>query len=131
MARLGSSVLDLSYFFYTCSSKEVLDNHEHYLNVYHENLSLYLQKLGCNPDKVYPYEIFQEQWKKHSKFGLVSSMLLIHIFLSNQDEVTDLTEIAESGQSVTEAFNYDITDSDAYNNRVRDVILHFVNNKYI
>ncbi|KAF2901786.1 hypothetical protein ILUMI_04402 [Ignelater luminosus] len=131
ISRLGPSVFDLSYFLYACSSKEVLDNHKLYLNIYYEKLSLYLKKLGSNPDKVYPHAIFQEQWKKYSKFGLICSMVLIHMLVSKQDEVIDFTDITESGQSLVDAFNYDIENLEVYNNRVRDVILHFVDNEYI
>ncbi|KAF2893917.1 hypothetical protein ILUMI_12260 [Ignelater luminosus] len=131
ISRLGSPVLDLSYFLYACGSKEVLNNYERYLDIYHDSLSEYLQKLGSDPKKIYPRSVFREQWKQLSKFGLIFSMLLIHVMLSEQDEVTDLTEVAESGKSVADAFNYDITNLEVYNDRVRHVILLFVNNGYI
>lgn len=131
LSRMGAPVLDLSYFLYTCGSKEVLNNHELYLNMYHDSLSGHLQKLGSDAKKLYPRSVLQEQWKRLSKFGLMSSLLLIHIMLSEQDEVTDLTEIAESGKSVGDAFDYDITNSEVYNDRARHIILHFVNNGYI
>lgn len=131
IARLGPPILDISYFLYSCSSKKVIDNYEHYLDKYHDSLSEHLRRLGSNPDELYPYSVFREQWKKFSKFGLILAMLLIHIMLSEQDEVADLTEIAEAGKSVSDAFDYSITNSEIFNDRTRHVILHFVNNRLV
>ncbi|KAF2901787.1 hypothetical protein ILUMI_04403 [Ignelater luminosus] len=131
LARLGPPVLDLSYFLYSCGSKEVLNNYQRYLDLYHDSLSVHLRQLGSNPDKLYPYSVFREQWKRSSRFGLTLSVILIHIMLSEQNEVADITENAELGKSIVDAFDYDISNSEAYNDRVKHIILHFVNNGYI
>ncbi|KAF2901789.1 hypothetical protein ILUMI_04405 [Ignelater luminosus] len=131
IARLGSPILDLSYFLYSCGSKEVLNNYEYYMDEYHNSLSTHLRQLGSNPEKLYPYSVFREQWKKFSRFGLIVSVLLVHIMLSEENEVCDFTEIAESGKSVSDAFDYAISNSEVYNDRARHIILHFVNNRFI
>ncbi|KAF2901788.1 hypothetical protein ILUMI_04404 [Ignelater luminosus] len=131
LARLGPPVLDLSYFLYSCGSKEVLNNYQRYLDMYHDSLSAHLRQLGSNPDKLYPYLVFREQWKTSSKFGLILSLLLIHIMLSEQNEVADITESAEIGKNLIDSFDYDISNSEVYHDRVKHIILHFVDNGYI
>lgn len=131
LSRLGSPVLDLSYFLYICGSKEVLNNHERYLDIYHDSLSAHLEKLGSDSKKLYPRSVFREQWKKLSRFGLVCATLLIYVMLSEQDEVVDFTEIAESGMSVADAFDYEIAHLKDYNERLRHIILLLVNNGYM
>ncbi|KAF2893914.1 hypothetical protein ILUMI_12257 [Ignelater luminosus] len=131
ISRLGPPVLDLSYFLYGCSSKKVIDNLDHYLDIYYESISTHLHRLGCNSKKIYPRLIFQEQWKKYSRYGLINSMMLLHATLSEQDEVKHLTELADSGKKVCDAFDYKLANVEIYNDRARHIILHFVENGLI
>lgn len=128
---MGPPVLDVAYFFYTCSAKELIDNLEKYLGIYYNKLASHLRKLGSNPDKIYPYSIFWEQWKKYARFGLIYAMTLIYIMLTEENESVNLEDVAEADKSVADAFNFEIANSDLYYDRVRHIILHFVENKFI
>ncbi|KAF2893915.1 hypothetical protein ILUMI_12258 [Ignelater luminosus] len=128
---LGPAALDLSYFLYGCSSKTIIDNVDHYLDIYYESISTYLEKLGSNSQEIYPRSIFQEQWKKYSRYGLVNSMMLLHATLSEQNEVTDITELANSGKKVSDVFDYKLANAEIFNDRAKHIILHFVENGLI
>ncbi|KAF2904589.1 hypothetical protein ILUMI_01587 [Ignelater luminosus] len=131
ISRLGSPVLDLLYFFYTCSPKEIINELDYYLQLYYNSFSDYLRKLGSDPDKILPYSVLQEHWKKYSRYGLAFSIFVIHIMLTEKDEAIDLSEECEAGRSVTEAFDYEIKKMDEFKERVRAIILHFVERKFI
>ncbi|KAF2904587.1 hypothetical protein ILUMI_01585 [Ignelater luminosus] len=131
LSRLGSPALDLLYFFYTCCPKEIINDLDCYLQLYYESFSNYLKKLGSDPDKMFPYSVLQRHWKKYAKYGLMMSVLIIHIMLTEKEEAVDFSDKWEAGEGIATAFDYEIKKVDAYNERIRPIILHFVERKLI
>lgn len=131
IARVGSPVFDLSYFFYSCGSKENLYDLQTYLRLYHDSFAKTLREFQLDPDQIMSFSELQEQWKLYSKYGMVMSMFIIKVMLTEAHEAIDLSEIADSGKNMIEAFSdYTIT-SDKYMGRIGDIITFMSDNDYL
>jgi thiamine kinase-like enzyme len=122
LSRLASPVYDLSYFLFTCLSEDDIPNFDEIVNVYYESLSEFLRKLGSDPDKMFPFEELQKQWKRFSLFGLTMLPAIIKICLSDSDEVNDLAEVAESGRQITDAFTKAVKNAEEFGKRTLPII---------
>lgn len=91
--RPTSPVFDLSYFFYNISTEETLNKLDSYLDIYYAELCDGIEKLGSDPEVLYPKRIFREEWKKHCKFGFAFAFLLVKLMLAKQDEAPKVDEI--------------------------------------
>ena len=62
LARVASPVLDLAFLVYACSDKQLLDDHfDDMLKTYHSTLANGIRALGSDPEKVYPWYLFQDE----------------------------------------------------------------------
>lgn len=60
LSRYASPAIDLSFFFYSCTSQELREMHyDELLKVYHNNLSELLKDLGSDPTELFPFEALQ------------------------------------------------------------------------
>ncbi|KAF2904586.1 hypothetical protein ILUMI_01584 [Ignelater luminosus] len=125
MCRLGSPAMDFCHFFYCCSSKDVLDKLDYFMEFYHGKLSDFVSELGSDLEKLFPYRMLQEHWKKYAKFGLIIAGVAIHAMLTEEKDAVDFSNIAESEGTLSNSFNYEIKNIDEYNKRLKDLILHF------
>lgn len=82
MIRFASPVYDLSYYFYPIASQQALDKLPIHMKMYHEELSRQIRKLGSDPEALYPYDVFEKEWKDHSKFGFAISFMITKTKLS-------------------------------------------------
>ncbi|GJQ83335.1 hypothetical protein Trydic_g18121 [Trypoxylus dichotomus] len=111
MIRFASPVYDLSYYFYPIASPEVLNNLQHYLQVYHEELSRQIEKLGNDPKILYPYEDFAKEWQEHSKYGFAMSSIIVKITLNKIKDVWARQE--------------------QYSERMKLLAKHFIDNNFV
>lgn len=52
MARIGSPVLDIVYYIFCCTTKELRDTHyDEFLKIYHESLSIHIRKYVIKYEK--------------------------------------------------------------------------------
>ena len=130
VVRLHIPIFDIAYFFYCNASKMDLDMHGYYLKLYFNTVSETIKNLGSDPKKVYPYKIFKEQFKEYSVIGLSFALSLIKVFTRKSNPV-NVIESVKDGKSIGEAFRTDDPMSDDYKKRMKDLVLHFVENKYI
>lgn len=126
IARMATPIIDLSYFFYTSAGKKDLDDFEKYQKIYHESLSSFLRQMRCDPEKLFPFEVFRQHWVKYAKYGLMTSFLLLHIMHLDSSEAPELTDEAFTG-----TFDKPIKEEGKYKRRVVDVALHFIQNDFI
>lgn len=62
VARVASPVLDLSFLIYCCGDERLVDGHfDEMLKTYHSALSTAIKALGSDPEKLYPWFLFQEE----------------------------------------------------------------------
>ncbi|RZB73449.1 uncharacterized protein BDFB_009872 [Asbolus verrucosus] len=125
VSRVASPIIDLSYFLYCCADGKVLKETDFILQAYHSSLSEFLTQLGCDPETVFPFKKLKEQWKEFGKYGLIISLFLLKISLCDSNEAPDLMETADKGEGFKESLNLKIQNQDIYNERVKDVYLHF------
>lgn len=126
LARVGSPALDLGYFIFTGTSKELRDKHyKSLIQQYYDSFSSYLRELGSDPDKLFPFDVLQEHLKKYSVYGLYMAMLVLIIIISDTEEIPDVHNVA-SNENVIDKFNFEPKNLENYNARIRGIVLDFV-----
>ncbi|XP_068624247.1 uncharacterized protein [Battus philenor] len=74
LTRCASPVLDLTFFIYACTSQEMrLQHYNDLLKYYYEVLARQIRDMDSDPDKIYPWDVFMDEIKKYSYFGLAFS----------------------------------------------------------
>lgn len=127
IVRKGSYAQDLSYCFYTASSKEMIDNYEYYLKLYVKHFNEYVQQYGI--DDPLSYEDFLAQWKKYSKHGLFMSIIGIKIMICESEERKDFTDMDDSAD-MFDCFDFEGKNDAEYRRRVKLIIEHFYKNNF-
>lgn len=129
--RSGIPVIDLSYFFYSLAPKEALDNLEDYLRIYHCELSEHLRKLGSKPDIVYPFPVFNQQWKQHGKFGYYMAFLLMRTMLCARDDKNCLGKMDLKMVAGTTGTPLDFKKDEELYRRLIMLTMHMIENEFI
>lgn len=94
LTRYCPPVIDLIYYIFTATDKELRDNEfENLLNLYHTTLSDHVRKLGSDPEKLYNYTTFRAQLKQFGKFAILLTPLVIQVLLADSNEVADLDNL--------------------------------------
>lgn len=93
--------MDLSYHIYATASENELAQLKELLRIYYSSLSSTLEKLGCDPEKVFPYEELVRQWKKYSGFGFAMSTFALQVVLMEKEDTIDI-EAMGGEEEVTE-----------------------------
>lgn len=131
LACQGSPILDLSYFIFTCTDSKLRELHyEDFLNTYYKSLCDHLRKLGSDPDRLFPHDVFLEHWKKFAAYGLHMSTMVIFLMMSEVDEIPDFHNISDL-EDVAKEFNYESKNVKQYNERMRGVVLDCVKYGYL
>lgn len=133
VSRYASPVLDLVYFLFTATDKDTRDHHfANLLKLYHDSFSTLLRKFGENPDKIYSFDVFQQEMKKFARFGLLMSICLLCFVTISPDDLPDMDEAMEDlmkedqesgGKNVMMAAAE--ANSKLMEPRIRDIILDF------
>ena len=121
--RAGSPVCDLSYCLYSGASKKIFDNLNDYLKIYYNSFSSFVKSLGSDPEKLFPFEALEDQWKKYAKFDMMVSLSIIRMKLINTEDVVDLTDDLEVDQ-FADALAKQKFDEETYRKRTRELLWH-------
>lgn len=62
-------------------------------------MSFVEHRLGCDPDKLFPYEALQEQLRKFGLFAVAMGAMLLPSLTANQSDIPDLDEASEKGEA--------------------------------
>ncbi|XP_015836997.2 uncharacterized protein LOC107397414 [Tribolium castaneum] len=123
LMKSGSPVCDLSYCLYSGASKQIFDNLDHYLRIYHDSFSDCVTELGSDPHKLYPFEALKADWKKYAKFGMIMSFSILRMKLTHKEDIIDLTDGFEMDE-INEVFaNMKFNETDYYS-RIRGLVRH-------
>ncbi|KAB0801591.1 hypothetical protein PPYR_03777 [Photinus pyralis] len=126
LARLGSPALDLGYFLFTCTSKELRDEkYNSLIQEYYKSFRSFLKELGSDADKLFPFDVLQEHLKKYCVYGLCMAVIVLLILISDTEEIPDIHNIS-SNEHVMDKLNYEPKNIEVYNSRVRDIIFDFI-----
>ncbi|KAF5270854.1 hypothetical protein FQA39_LY08299 [Lamprigera yunnana] len=125
LCRLGSPVLDLSYFIFASTDKQFRDNHyDEMMREYHSSLSKFLTELGSDPEELYPYHVFKDDLLKFSVFGLYMSIQILYFLVSDHEEIPDFHNFS-SGEDAVKQLNYHSKNEEIFNSRIRGVVSDF------
>lgn len=134
VARYASPVCDLAYYIFSCTSKTFRDKHyREILDVYFEELTQFLKRLGSDPSVLFPRSAFDEQIKKYAIFGLVMGLLVIPTITTKSEDVPDLDDLSEKMaaqdvESTRQAFENKRPES---RKRIRDLVIDMIQLKYL
>lgn len=94
LARCASPALDISFFFYSCTSQEMREKHyDELLKVYHKSLSDLVRDLGSDPEVLFPYSDFEQEMNESARFGVGMGMESIPFSVMDDCDVADLDTI--------------------------------------
>ncbi|KAK4875662.1 hypothetical protein RN001_012084 [Aquatica leii] len=126
IAHYGSPAHDLSYFMFTSTDKSLRDHHySSLMDEYYKSFSDFLKELGGDPEKQFPFKTFQEHLKKYSVFGLYMTIECLFIMTSDVEEIPNMHSISQNDE-LSKQMKYDSKNVEAYNSRMKDIILDFV-----
>lgn len=127
LSRTGSPAADLSYFLYACTDGKLREKHyEELLKHYHKVLSNCLKELGSDANELFPYDVLLDHMKRFSAYGVVMAMMVLHLMLSDPDEIPDI-----SGDNMDlEAWKYETRNVNVYLARVKDIVRDVLKHKY-
>lgn len=99
-----------------------------------ENHIFHFHRLGSDPEKLFPYDLMLEHFRKFARFGLILANLLLPVMTTESGNGANLDQVAEqykAGEPSTK--NIFITDKtrDKFEKRLRDVVVDLVRLEYI
>ncbi|KAJ8926075.1 hypothetical protein NQ315_009931 [Exocentrus adspersus] len=131
LITVGSPVCDLSYTLYSGGSKEVFDQLDHLLRIYHQALSDTLRALGYDSNQLLPFQVLKGDWKVHCQKGVVLAIAIWKGKMIYQEEVLDLTDICDEDEVDMEKYLNAKYDEETYRERMKDLVLHLYENDYM
>ncbi|XP_050298073.1 uncharacterized protein LOC126737286 isoform X2 [Anthonomus grandis grandis] len=90
LARDGSPIHDLAYFFYSGAAKEDLYRIDEYLKIYHETFSNILKALGEDPEELFPFEALLNEWKENALLGVFLGIYLWQVKLLPKEKYQNI-----------------------------------------
>lgn len=127
ISRCASPVLDLVYFLFTSTTKEMRDAHlEEVLSIYHTALSATVNRLDSDADRLFSYADFRQQLTKFGKYGAMIAPMLLQVITADAADIPDLDKLADEreqngGKMDTTLFMSKKTEL-LYNKRMSDVM---------
>uniref|UniRef100_A0A182NQG5 CHK kinase-like domain-containing protein n=1 Tax=Anopheles dirus TaxID=7168 RepID=A0A182NQG5_9DIPT len=125
-ARYVSPILDLAYYMLCCTEEEFRRKHyDEMMNVYYSSLATLLERLGHDPQQVFPRTAFLRQLRQYGRFGLLMATFLVPMLCTRNEDLPDMDETA---QMFVETENVDIAiytknaNQSAYRKRMSAVI---------
>ncbi|KAF5285447.1 hypothetical protein FQR65_LT02287 [Abscondita terminalis] len=123
LSNYGSPVIDLAYFIYSCTEKELRDKYyEILIEDYYNTFSTILTEMGGKPEQQFSFKTLQDHLKKYSVFGLYAALITLLLINNDNSEVFDAEDILDAGELV-ERVKKNTDDECLYNQRMKDVIL--------
>nr|XP_023018137.1 uncharacterized protein LOC111507111 [Leptinotarsa decemlineata] len=122
LAKLGSPAKDMIYFFIVHSPKDILYDYKGYLNFYYEVLCRHLRDFSCDPEDLFPFSTLQKHWNKFLTFGLMISIMILKMMLSDSEEAPDFEKLSDASGDIFDSQNFSIKNESEYHRRVRDII---------
>ncbi|KAF5285451.1 hypothetical protein FQR65_LT02291 [Abscondita terminalis] len=123
LSYYGSPTLDLAYFMFSCTEKELRDKHYSFLmEDYYNTFSSTLTEMGGNPQLQFPFQIFHEHLKKYSVFGLYTALMALLVVSNENSEVFDFKDISKTVEFAERIKKID-SDEYLYNRRIKGVII--------
>lgn len=122
----------MAYFFYTTAScsKKILRKIEDYLEIYHDELSVQIRKLGSDPDKVYPLSLLKREWQHSAKYGFSMAFLILKAMLAEKEDMPSFEQIDMMDAMKTDVIPTTKRESE-YIGRLKNIAEHFLLNEFL
>ncbi|RZB38959.1 EcKinase, DUF1679, and/or APH domain containing protein [Asbolus verrucosus] len=121
--KVGSPVCDLAYCLYSGTCKDIFDNLDEYLKIYHKSFSSSLKKLGSDPEKLFPFEAFKEQWKKFAKFGMCMAFGILKVKMTHTNDCLDSMDGLDTDNIIAEMKKLKFNE-DEFKKMIRELLRH-------
>jgi hypothetical protein len=96
ISRYCSPVIDLVYFIFICTDRQLRAKHyDELLNIYHHSLKELLDHLGGDTMTQFPFTAFLRHLKKFGKFGVVMATMILPMLQTKNEELMDMDYMAE------------------------------------
>lgn len=129
--RYGSPALDLVYYLFAATDKKMrAENYHKIIKIYYEQLSINIRAMGSDPEQLFTFEELQSELKRCGNLAIIISPLQLQAFLTNSEDVVDLDEMSEKGESFSINQNRDESYKLLYKQKLNDVITDLVDLGY-
>ncbi|XP_041764589.1 uncharacterized oxidoreductase dhs-27-like [Anopheles merus] len=103
ITRYVSPVTDLSYFIFCCTDGEFRRRHyDEMMSIYYNSLEALLEKLGHNPQEVFPRTALMRQLRRFGRFGILMANFLVPMLCTRNEDLPDMDEVAEKYRETNE-----------------------------
>ncbi|XP_049537410.1 uncharacterized protein LOC125952148 [Anopheles darlingi] len=135
IARYVTPVLDLAYFIFCGTDEEFRRRHyDEMMGIYYNSLAALLEKLGHNPQEVFPRTALMRQLRTFGRFGVLMAVFLVPMLCTRNEDLLDMDEAAEKyrdGQEMDLGMLVRNANQSAYAVRMRGVIKDIVRYGYL
>ncbi|XP_077286800.1 uncharacterized protein LOC143911679 [Arctopsyche grandis] len=91
LGRCASPILDIGFFIYACSTEDLRkEYYDSMLKHYHGILSKQIRAMGSDPEKIYSWNVFMDDVKKYSFFGLGFSFESTPVIILEPEDAFDM-----------------------------------------
>lgn len=121
--QFGSPALDLTYFLFVSTEKELRDQHyDDLIELYYDTLVKSLNRLGSDPKKLFTFNDLQEQLNRFALFGIITAPILIQVQTVAPDNIPNLDKLSKDGVRLTQLVDSNNT---IYTRRMSNAIRDF------
>lgn len=93
ISRYASPILDLANFIFISTDKALRDAHlERLIKQYYDIFSELVRKLGSEPEKVFPFSEYKQQWKDFAKYGLIMAINVVPLIAVPAEQVKQMED---------------------------------------
>ncbi|XP_068624060.1 uncharacterized protein [Battus philenor] len=132
LTRYSSPVLDLSYFVYNSTGQELRQQYYNdLLKYYYEVLSTQIKGMGSDPVRIYPWDVFMDEVKRYSCFGLGSSFEMTPLIVLDPEDAIDLEIEGNKEVNIDDIWKLGPIKTKEGRQRAADNVVHCVDNGYI
>ncbi|XP_048007040.1 uncharacterized protein LOC125242314 isoform X1 [Leguminivora glycinivorella] len=132
LTRCASPVLDTSFVIYGCTTEDMREKHyDELLKYYYEVLSNQIRAYGSDPDKVYSWDIYMEEVKKYSFFGLAFSFESTPHIVLPPEEACDMNMEGDKKRNIDEIWPMTPFKTKEGRQREANNVKHCVDHGYI
>ncbi|KAL4713769.1 hypothetical protein ACJJTC_004300 [Scirpophaga incertulas] len=132
LTRCARPVLDVVFLVYACTSKDLRDKHYgELMKYYHEVLCNQIKELGSDPQKLYPWSLYDEEVKKFSYFGLAFSFESTPMIVLAPEDAVDMEMKGDEQLNIDDVWRVGPFKTKEGRQREANNVVHCVDNGYI